>query len=155
MQKPKKAFKIITRLVKITPLIFFGIIFVSCNSTDSHRPNFSSAITRIDSVDVPDTILANESYKFDIQYEQPNDCFDFKGFDSRRGEEDNEFIIRAVGIVYASDSCKKYETPKIKTGQLKFNSQNEDSYVLKFLKDSDSLNKPIYITKELIVADEN
>lgn len=136
-------------------MITLGLSFFSACSIDdgANQYNFTYKLSPVTEVDIPDTLIYNAKYHFDITFEKPSDCYSFSGFDYTK--EGNVRIIGVVNSVLQDSSCKVLDTTMMETRNLDFYVERHDYYKFKFWQGNDSIGEPEYLTKKVVVTESN
>jgi|SRR5699024_5091250 len=130
-------------------------VLTSCSIDDANDGySFTYKLNPVVDVELPDTLQYNEVYDFKIYFEKPSDCYSFSGFDYEK--DGNERRISVVSSVLTNENhCTTFEEPETEMRQLNFKVERHDYYIFKFWQGKDSLGDPQYLTREVIVDDND
>lgn len=134
---------------KILLLVFLVSLLVSCSLDDSSSPDFTYKLAAVVSVEIPDTLIFQQVYDFDIEYKQPSTCNVFYGYDYR--VKGNERFIGVKNTVYLDDNCEDLAEDNTAHHDLSFLVERGDHYIFKFWQGIDDEGEPVYLTKEVPV----
>lgn len=137
-------------------LLFFGfvsVVFWSCGIDDGPREDFHFEILPIESVSLPDFLIANDFNRITYTYFAPSTCHSFNNLYYL--ENLNERTIAVVNLVTTSSitglACETLIENEEERGFDFFATLGYDSYVFNFWQGEDENGKDIYLTVEVPV----
>lgn len=134
---------------KLLLLVLTVLLLVSCSLDDDSSPDFTYQLAPVVSVEIPDTLVFQQVYDFDIEYEQPSSCHVFYGYDYRG--KGNERFIGVKNTVYLNDNCEDLPEGNTAHHDLSFLVEHKEPYVFNFWQGVDDEGEPVYLTKEVQV----
>lgn len=134
---------------KILLLTLLVLLLVSCSLDDDSGPDFTYQLAPVVSVEIPDTLIFQEVYDFDLEYKQPSTCNVFFGYDYEI--KGNERFIAVKNTVYLDDNCEDSVENNTAHHDLNFLVERGDYYIFNFWQGVDEEGEPVYLTKEVPV----
>ncbi|WP_299112114.1 hypothetical protein [uncultured Winogradskyella sp.] len=106
------------------------IMLTSCSVDEGSGPDFSFQFMPIESVEVPQEFIHGETYTINVNYTQPNDCYEFNSF--AYDVNDQERTIAVVNTVYNTGESTCPGEPALVSVGFDFTVTSTNTYVFKF-----------------------
>jgi hypothetical protein len=137
---------------KIILFALVAMFVASCSIDDEQDITFNNVLVPVESVNIPDTLVFEETYSFEITYERASTCHSFAGFSYHKNGRE-----RTIGVVntvyYNVNNCENLED-ETQTENLAFEVVLEDFYIFKFWQGTDENGNDTFLTKEVPVKIE-
>lgn len=126
-------------------IVFTSALLGGCSVDD--EPNFHFTALRIVSAELPESFELNESYQIFVDYELPNGCSAFEGFEVRQEDTTVRNVVAIGSIRTDTELC----TDAIIEGQAFFNFVviHDQPYTFKFHQGENSEGEAEYL--EIVV----
>lgn len=131
------------------PFLALMLMLTACSLDDNSNTNFTYELVPVDSVAIPDTLVFQKTYTFEIEYQRPTDCHSFAGIDYQRNE--NERTIAVVSAVYEHEDCVEL-TDEAAIATLNFLVERKDFYVFKFWQGENETGEALFLTDTVPVV---
>ncbi|MFK7833301.1 MAG: hypothetical protein AB8B52_08495 [Winogradskyella sp.] len=125
------------------------LIFSSCNIDDDTNVILGTEILPIESVEMPESFVLNETYEIHITYNRPSNCYQFYDFYYEINQ--NERTVGIINTVYDNPSC--IEEEESVTVTLNFRVVSTETYLFKFYQGQDEEGEDLYYLVEVPVVD--
>lgn len=139
--------KVLGRIVII--IFIVSIVLSSCEVDDGDVQ--ISQVSSILEVNVPDTMITEQTYPLEINYQKNSNCHQLSGFDVIQ-QGDSLIFVRAITLYTQSGNCN--QDPESVLEEVSFTNTYQSDFTFKFLKDVDSIGEFVYIDKDIIVEAE-
>lgn len=134
---------------KIVSLLFLFVLLISC-SIDNESVKYHLEFLKIESVDLPDTLILGETHEIVVRYKKPSSCHTFNTF--YYDKYLNERTIAVQCIVTERNDCITLDE-EIEEAKLNFYVTNNGSYIFKFWQGEDDNGEDIFLEIEVPVED--
>lgn len=136
---------------KFVFLCLISIFAVSCSVGDGSGENsFYYQFLPIETADVPDTMVLNETYQINVTYYRPTTCHSFNDFYFQKN--DNERTVAVINRVLDSENCEDLANDLVEVS-FNFVCLYSGSYVFKFWQGVDANNNDVYYEVEVPVVE--
>ncbi|HMC00918.1 MAG TPA: hypothetical protein VKN14_07780 [Flavobacteriaceae bacterium] len=135
---------------KLIFLCLISISLVSCSISDDNGTNFYYEFLPIESADLPDSMVLNETYQISVSYYRPSTCHSFNDFYFQKNG--NERTVAVINRVIESDTCEDLTDDLVEVS-FNFVCLYSGSYVFKFWQGVDDNDNDLYYEVEVPVVE--
>ncbi|MDU8884603.1 hypothetical protein RXV94_00425 [Yeosuana sp. MJ-SS3] len=136
---------------KLVFLCLISILAVSCSVGDNDSGNnYYFEFLPIETADVPDTMVLNETYQINVTYYRPTICHSFNDFYFQKNG--NERTVAVINRVIESDNCEDLADDLVEVS-FNFVCLYSGSYVFKFWQGLDDNDNDLYYEVEVPVVE--
>ncbi len=133
---------------KIIGLLIVSLTLFSCLSDDTQQTGLIE-LTEIQEVIVPDEVVFNQTYDFEITMKRPTLCHGFQEFQVDRSN--SEYILISAIVEFSPQvSCEEVEYESITT-TLSYNIDREDEITFRFVGQENANGTRDFISKTIPV----
>ncbi|MEJ2112466.1 MAG: hypothetical protein P8X62_01735 [Flavobacteriaceae bacterium] len=134
--------------------IFLCLILVftaACSvGDDNGDTSFYYQFLPIETADVPDTMVLNETYQINVTYYRPSTCHSFNDFYFQKNG--NERTVAVINRAIESDTCEDLTDDLVEVS-FNFVCLYSGSYVFKFWQGLDDNDNDLYYEVEVPVVE--
>lgn len=132
-------------------LCLISVFAVSCSVSDNDSGiNYYFEFLPIETADVPDTMVLNETYQINVTYYRPSTCHSFNDFYFQKNG--NERTVAVINRVIESDNCEDLADDLVEVS-FNFVCLYSGSYVFKFWQGLDDNDNDLYYEVEVPVVE--
>ena len=135
---------------KFAFLFLISIFNLSCSISDDDSVRISHVFLPIESAELPDSFVLNETYQIPISYFRPSTCHSFNNFYYQKNE--NERTVAIINNVIESESCEDLANDLVEV-TLDFIAIYNQTYVFKFWQGLDENDNDLYYVVEVPVIE--
>lgn len=139
--------------------VLLGLLITSC-STEDDSPNIEYGLAPITNSEFPGYFEPGKNYDISLTYKLPTTCHTFIGFDGGREDASSqEFFIYALTsrnldlIDCSSEDINLVKSGTIRNFMISENVSEDEVFIFKLWKGTDSEENPIYETIEIPVGE--
>lgn len=129
-------------------LLVAVLIFTGCSVDNDTRTTFTYELVPTVAVQIPDTLVYQNTYNFEITFERPTQCHFFEGFNYEK--DGNTRLIGVINGIFDNPECEPLDTVTA-VANLNFIAERNDFYIFKFWQGENENGEPIFLTKEVPV----
>ena len=144
---------------KLMLIVLLGLLMNSC-STDDDVPNIEYGLAPITNSEFPAYFEPGKSYDLNLTYRLPTTCNTFLGFDGGREDESSQefFIYALTSRDRDLTNCISDDPTLTKQGTIRNflvsdNLDEDEVFIFKLWKGTDSEDNPIYETIQVPVGE--
>lgn len=134
---------------KIALLLILTVSVSSCFPEDD-GPNYHLELLKIESVNMPDTLILGQTHELKMLYNKPSNCHTFNGFYFEKNL--NIRTIAVQSIATEKSDCITLND-ELEEATLNFYVTNNGSYIFKFWKGKDTNGEDIFLEIEVPVKE--
>ncbi|WP_165869276.1 hypothetical protein [Maribacter algicola] len=117
----------------------FALLLGGC-SLDDDEPNFNFKALRIESAELPESFILNETYQINVTYSLPDGCTQYEGFDVTKEDTTIRNVV-AIGVAMTDlVSCTKAITQE--EASFNFIVKYDQPYTFRFYQGDNSAGEP-------------
>ncbi len=140
--------KNVNTMKKLVLLIAVLICSISCSHDDAVDTTFTYELVPVTTVEIPDTLIFQNTYIFDITYLRPTECYFFEGFSYE--QDQNERVIGVISEVFDNPDCQSIDSLTA-VANMNFVVKRNDFYTFRFWQGENENGEAIFLTKEVPV----
>ncbi|HET8838725.1 MAG TPA: hypothetical protein VFM82_06990 [Flavobacteriaceae bacterium] len=129
-------------------LLIVALICLGCSVDDDTRTTFTYELVPTIAVQIPDTLVYQNTYNFEITFERPTQCHFFEGFNYEK--DGNQRLIGVINGIFDNPECEPLDNVTA-VANLNFIAERNDFYIFKFWQGENENGEPIFLTKEVPV----
>lgn len=130
--------------------IVLFMIFTSCSTDEGSGPDFSFQFMPIESVEVPEEFIHGETYTINVNYTQPNLCYEFNSFAYDIDEQTR--TVAVVNTVYDAGDDPCPGEPQVINVGFDFTVTSTETYVFQFYQGGNTAGVDQYHIVEVPVS---
>lgn len=128
-------------------ILLIGLLISSCSTSDDSLVTYQDPMP-IETVNIPDEFILDETYEITLNYIRPTTCHAFNGILYKK--YNNERTVVVIGTVFQSNgNCTELETEL--EASFNFKPTETGSYIFKFWQGKDENDEDIYLIIEVPV----
>ena len=130
--------------------LFLVLILAGCSLSDDEN-NFHFEFVPIQSVEVPESFVLNETHEIKVTYQRPNGCYLFYNFSVEQGPEELDRTVAVVNTVFDNRECGEVT----QTSEVSFNfiALYQGTYKFRFWQGEDAAGNDEFLIVEVPVAE--
>lgn len=133
-------------------LVFAVLVLAASCSLEEDNLKFHVEFLPVDSVEIPESFRAGETYQIKVHYKRPNDCYYFDGFYYEA--HGSVRVVAPQSLVIEHSDCVPLDT----TEEASFDflcspSYTNPSYLFKFYKGTDAQGNQLFLEIEVPIVE--
>lgn len=136
------------KLINKVLIIALTLMVTGCSVDDGD--SYSYEMLPIESIDLPNEFILNETYDIDFTFIRPTNCHGYHGI-FINSEEENR-IVGVTSIIYDNSNCMELTADNIASQSFRFQVLYDQIYVFHIWKGVDEFGDDIFETIEVPVV---